>query len=313
MKTQEIIIKTKGVTIDYRAPYLICTIGEEIKKINGGAISSIKMLEHCVMTSQVFDLIHKNGITITIQNGHSHPICKCVPFFQKLDKDAYRAQIKYSEGEAGVLKKIAIRWLDEKFKGRFQLMEQKLPEQKRTELEALKKTWYEESAEAHLESQSNLLSKEALSSKQYWKLFNFCLPHAFRFKVRTKNPGEDLTNVLLNYGYGILYGVIEKCITSCGLDPYCGIFHVDGSGRKSLVYDMIEAFRSSVEQMVIEFLWDKEIDLKMFEFESHILPAEIKGMYVEKWREFNKEKHVTTGIMNFVENFKKELEQIQDN
>ena len=43
----------------------------------------------------------------------------------------------------------------------------------------------------------------------------------------------------------------------------------------------------------------------MFEFESHILPAEIKGMYVEKWREFNKEKHVTISIMNFVENFKK--------
>ena len=152
--------------------------------------------------------------------------------------------------------------MDEKIQGQVSAYGTKATRTETNRTRGAKKTWYEESAEAHLESQSNLLSKEALSSKQYWKLFNFCLPHAFRFKVRTKNPGEDLTNVLLNYGYGILYGVIEKCITSCGWIPTVVYFMWMDPTEKSLVYDMIEAFRSSVEQMVIEFLWDKEIDLK---------------------------------------------------
>ena len=246
--------KNQRRTIDYRAPYLICTI---VKKINGGLFH----LSRCLST--VWWPVRYLISFIKWNNDHHPkwsftPICKCVPFFQKLDKDAYRAQIKYS-GVKQACWKIAIRWLDDEIQGRFQLMEQKLPEQKRTELEALKRHGYEESAEAHLESQSNLLSKEALSSKQYWKLFNFCLPHAFRFKVRTKNPGEGPYKCIVQlwlwhaiWGYRKMYHLLW--FGSLLWYISCGWIR-----QKSLVYDMIEAFRSSVEQMVIEFLWTKKL------------------------------------------------------
>jgi CRISPR-associated protein Cas1 len=53
-------------------------------------------------------------------------------------------------------------------------------------------------------------------------------------------------NAALNYGYGILYGTVERCLVLAGLDPYAGFLHVDRPGKPSLVFDLIEEFRQVV-------------------------------------------------------------------
>jgi CRISPR-associated protein Cas1 len=60
----------------------------------------------------------------------------------------------------------------------------------------------------------------------------------------------DVTNALLNYGYGILYGNIEDSLIRAGVDPYIGIFHRDEYNRPVFVYDIIERYRIWADYVV---------------------------------------------------------------
>ena len=80
---------------------------------------------------------------------------------------------------------------------------------------------------------------EGSIAKIYWK----ALIKYVSFEGRDKRNPDDLFNSCINYGYGILYGVVESSLLMVGLDPYMGILHVDRHDRCTLGYDHIEIFR----------------------------------------------------------------------
>lgn len=92
---------------------------------------------------------------------------------------------------------------------------------------------------------------EGAASKIYFKTISGFLPEKYRFSLRSKHPALDITNCLLNYGYGMLYGKIEGALIKAGIDPYVGIFHRDDYNRPALVYDVIELFRIWIDYVVI--------------------------------------------------------------
>lgn len=69
------------------------------------------------------------------------------------------------------------------------------------------------------------------------------IPENYGWKKREGRGASDPINSLLNYGYGILYGQIERALVLAGLDPYAGFVHADRPGKPSLVLDIIEPFR----------------------------------------------------------------------
>ncbi len=104
--------------------------------------------------------------------------------------------------------------------------------------------------------------------------------------------------------------MIERCIVGIGLDPCCGIFHVDGPGRKSLVYDMIEAFRHEAEKFVLYFMREKEGILSQYQFKINYLPIEIKSQMIDSWKEYNKNNKISVQVKLFVQEFKTFLEEL---
>jgi CRISPR-associated protein Cas1 len=69
--------------------------------------------------------------------------------------------------------------------------------------------------------------------------------------ITGRNKGAvDPANALLNYGYGILAADCRINLLSEGFDPACGMLHADKAGRDSLIYDLMEIFRSEVDKMV---------------------------------------------------------------
>jgi len=78
------------------------------------------------------------------------------------------------------------------------------------------------------------------------------LEHALVWRVpgRVTRSAKDTFNVMLNYGYGILYNELERCCLYTGLDPYTGFYHADRYGQVSLVFDMIEEFRVPLVDVV---------------------------------------------------------------
>lgn len=90
-----------------------------------------------------------------------------------------------------------------------------------------------------------LLSAEGRSAQCYWEGIRLLLRADHDWPGRRTQGATDLINACLNYGYGVLYGQVERAIVLAGLDPYAGFLHVDRSGKPSLVLDLIEEFRTA--------------------------------------------------------------------
>mgnify|MGYP000704590644 CR=1 FL=1 len=94
-------------------------------------------------------------------------------------------------------------------------------------------------------SEEKIMEYESYGARLYWSAIESILPDKLGFRGRDPD-GTDPFNMALNYGYGILYGVVEKALLIAGLDPYLGVLHSVKSGKPSLVLDFIEMFRQPV-------------------------------------------------------------------
>jgi len=115
------------------------------------------------------------------------------------------------------------------------------------------------------ENRQSLLGLEGTVSRYYFEAINFVLPEKFRFKGRSRMPARDEFNCLLNYGYGVLYSIVEKACIISGLDPYIGFIHTDNYNKKSLVFDLIEMFRIYVDETVLYLFSRKLVKEKYFD------------------------------------------------
>lgn len=66
------------------------------------------------------------------------------------------------------------------------------------------------------------------------------------FTKRTKNPPLDPVNSVLSFLYTVLANKIGKYIYEEGLDPGIGTLHSLSYGRDSLIYDLLEEYRTPI-------------------------------------------------------------------
>jgi CRISPR-associated protein Cas1 len=90
-----------------------------------------------------------------------------------------------------------------------------------------------------------LMAYEANVAKLYWGALTV-LFEDWQFSARSGRYATDPVNALLNYGYAMLQGEVERCIHFAGLDPHGGFLHADRPGRTSLALDLMEEFRQQI-------------------------------------------------------------------
>ncbi len=66
-------------------------------------------------------------------------------------------------------------------------------------------------------------------------------------KPRVKH---DITNLLLDIGYTLLFNIVESLLHLFGFDVYQGVYHQAFYQRKSLVCDLVEPFRPIIDQAI---------------------------------------------------------------
>lgn len=135
---------------------------------------------------------------------------------------------------------------------------------------------------------NSLMGIEGNAGRQYFDTLSAILPERYRFEGRSRNPARDEFNCLLNYGYGILYSMVEKACILAGLDPHVGFIHTDGYNKKSMVFDLIEQYRPWVDEVVVGFIANRKIKTSYFE---HIeggfeLNKEGKQAFITAYGEF---------------------------
>ena len=115
------------------------------------------------------------------------------------------------------------------------------------------------------EKRQTMLGIEGMASRRYFETLSSIMPEKYKFESRSRNPAKDEFNTLLNYGYGVLYSMVEKSCIIAGLDPYIGFLHTDNYNKKSLVFDVIEIFRTFVDETVVHLFTKRKVKDEYFD------------------------------------------------
>jgi CRISPR-associated protein Cas1 len=115
------------------------------------------------------------------------------------------------------------------------------------------------------ELRETIMGIEGMSSRYYFDCLSYLMPEKWKFSGRSMNPAKDEFNCLLNYGYGVLYSMVEKGCIIAGLDPFIGFLHTDNYNKKSFVFDIIEMYRIYVDRTVFNLFSKKKVKEDFFD------------------------------------------------
>ena len=109
-----------------------------------------------------------------------------------------------------------------------------------------------------------LMGYESQTAISYWDYVRELLEDdEIDFEHREHKGAQDLFNSMLNYGYAILYAKVWQALLGAKLNPFDSFIHTRKDNKPTLVYDMVEIFRSQVVDRVAISLVQKGYDLDM--------------------------------------------------
>lgn len=109
-----------------------------------------------------------------------------------------------------------------------------------------------------------LIGHESQMAIRYWDYIRELVSDdEVEFGQREHQGAKDLVNSMLNYGYAILYVRVWQALLAVKLNPFDSIIHARQEGKPTLVYDMVEIFRSQVVDRIVISLIQKGQDLEV--------------------------------------------------
>ncbi|HOF05358.1 MAG TPA: CRISPR-associated endonuclease Cas1 [Syntrophales bacterium] len=81
----------------------------------------------------------------------------------------------------------------------------------------------------------------------------------FEFKGRVYHPPDGPVNVMLSFGYTLLYNRIASVLKDRGFNPRRGFFHQGRGGHLALASDLLEELRHIAERVVLALIHRREI------------------------------------------------------
>jgi CRISPR-associated protein Cas1 len=138
--------------------------------------------------------------------------------------------------------------------------------------EPLKKNIWQQTIEAKIRNQANVLKKHGYSSDNmnYWsdsvksgdtgnheaRAAAYYWGNIFQktHPSFTRDRDGDPPNNLLNYGYSILRGVVARSLVASGLLPTLGVHHHNKYNAYCLADDIMEPYRPYVDEVVLKIM-----------------------------------------------------------
>jgi len=154
------------------------------------------------------------------------------------------------------------------------------------------------------QAQNPIMGVEGAMARVYWQAVGQSLPRGFRFNGRSRRPAKDIFNAALNYGYGMLYSVVESGLFDAGLDPHLGFLHADEYDKPTLAFDLIEPFRPWVDRLLIQACFDKALEKQHFTSNQYgiFLNKTGKTFFIPHFNDFLRSKRTFLGQEATVKN-----------
>lgn len=107
-------------------------------------------------------------------------------------------------------------------------------------------------------SLETLLGIEGSYARKYFSSYFMLFPKILHKGVRSKKPPKDPVNAVMSYWYYLFYYFITVKLLSFGFEPSIGYLHRPFRDHFALSSDLLELFRSEINQAVY-FLFAKEV------------------------------------------------------
>ena len=262
--------------------------------ISPNKVSSILIFTGTNISSDAVELALQYNIDILILNRYGDPVGRFWHAKMGSTTRIRRAQLKLVNSANGI--QYGLQWIRGKFENQIRFLSEMRDRRTRlsseitsalnmiqNSLDNIKKL------NGSIESmRQQILGIEGSAGKAYWEIYAKFVPEHFAFDGRSRQPAKDEFNAILNYGYGVLYGVVEKAVVIAGLDPYIGFIHTDNYNKVSLVFDVIEKYRIWAEETILDLFVKKAIRKDLFEplANGFNLGAEGKKVFLPAMNEY---------------------------
>lgn len=100
---------------------------------------------------------------------------------------------------------------------------------------------------------------ESNCARRYWQLF---FPSIGWGGSKRDRKADSPPNQMLNYGYAVLAALCHRSLVIHGLSPLLGVQHKPRYRAHPLVYDLMEAFRPTVDLMLAEFMVSPDVTMR---------------------------------------------------
>jgi CRISPR-associated protein Cas1 len=240
-------------------------------KISPLKVSSILISPGINISSDAVQLALQNNIDIYIMDKFGNPVGRFWHARMGSTTRIRRAQLLLSMSEDGI--EFGLRWVIAKFENQIEFLKEMRSRRTRLSAEITSAIENLQNSREKLieltgnmnDIRQNVLGIEGSGGKVYWDIFSKLVPEQFVFSGRSRRPAKDEFNAILNYGYGVLYGMVERAVVVAGLDPYIGFIHTDNYNKVSLVFDVIEKYRIWIEQSILGLFSKKMLKKNMFD------------------------------------------------
>ena len=260
-------VMNRRITAKYQGQNLLKNPTANVRHISvmaRGVSLSSNVIEHCA--EQRIPIVffgHDNKPQSIIFNADSS------------DNDLWLAQSEAHRN--GIAVKIAKTIAEAKITNQANLLKYCAKHNQRTEtdfINSLEKTLLELQKSANLMLQLpdktpldkirlQIMAYEGNAAQSYWQQFKTLVADETDFEKREHQGARDLVNMLLNYGYGILYGRMWSAVLNARLNPSVSFLHTPQYNKPTLVFDMVEVFRAPIVDRSILALINRQEKLTL--------------------------------------------------
>ena len=117
------------------------------------------------------------------------------------------------------------------------------------------------------DSKDSLRGIEGIAAKHYFSLWDGIVKD-FEWTGRNKHPATDSINSVLSFGYCLLRNRLTSALKAKGLNPRLGFYHISRGCHAALASDLMEQFRSLVDNTVLGAIRRKIIKPEDFSYKK---------------------------------------------
>lgn len=268
----QLIVNTFGASLRRHDGMFLLKAGERTVTISPRKVQSILLTTGVHLSTDAIRLALEHHIDIVLLDKHGDPYGRFWHCRLGSTTLLRRRLLEVAESADGV--QLAQEWVRTKIEQQAALLRDLARtrpdraadlETTAGRLDQLAVTVAETKAETIDALRGTLMGLEGTAGRVYFESLSLALPERFRFHGRSRSPAKDEFNCLLNYAYGVFYGLVERGCILTGLDPYIGLLHTDNYNKRSLVFDLIELFRVHAERVVINLFAGRQIKQELFD------------------------------------------------